>query len=62
MGYPYVPLIYCIIASFIAINILISKPFYAWAGLIIVMAGIPVYIFWKKTISINLESETAAEE
>ena len=62
MGYPYIPLIYCIIASFIAINILISKPFYAWAGLIIVMAGIPVYLFWKRTGNIDIESEITAEE
>ncbi|MDD3013291.1 MAG: amino acid permease [Candidatus Gastranaerophilales bacterium] len=62
IGYPYIPLIYCIIASFIAINILISKPFYAWAGLFIVIAGIPVYIFWKKKDNINIESEIATEE
>jgi APA family basic amino acid/polyamine antiporter len=62
MGYPYIPLIYCVIALFIAINMLILKPFYAWAGLIIVMAGIPVYIFWKRSGSIGIETEIAAEE
>ena len=62
VGYPYIPLIYCIIAIFIALNILISKPLYAWAGLIIVMAGIPVYIFWKRSGNIDIESEIAAEE
>jgi len=44
--YPYIPALYCLMATFIAINLLIYKPVYTWSGLIIVLSGIPVYYIW----------------
>ena len=47
IGYPYSPIIYCILAFIVMINLLIYKPDYSWAGLLIVLTGIPVYFIWK---------------
>jgi APA family basic amino acid/polyamine antiporter len=47
-GYPVVPAVYILLAVFIMIILLIYKPTYTWPGLIIVVAGIPVYYIWKQ--------------
>lgn len=47
-GYPVIPAIYIIAATFIMIILLIYKPSYTWPGLIIVIMGIPVYYLWRK--------------
>lgn len=49
LGYPIVPALYILIASFISIDLLILKPFYTWPGLFLVMLGIPVYYLWQKS-------------
>ncbi|MEI8280519.1 MAG: amino acid permease [Bacteroidota bacterium] len=47
-GYPVIPLLYILLASFICIVLLMYKPDYTWPGLIIVLAGIPVYFIIQK--------------
>ena len=47
-GYPVIPLLYIILASFICIILLIFKPDYTWPGLIIVIIGLPIYYFLQK--------------
>jgi APA family basic amino acid/polyamine antiporter len=47
-GYPVLPLFYIIGAAAIAIDFLIVKD-YAWYGFIIVLTGVPVYLFWQYT-------------
>ncbi len=49
-GYPVIPAIYVIAASFIALNLLISVKTraQAWPGLLIVLMGIPVYFWWRR--------------
>jgi APA family basic amino acid/polyamine antiporter len=46
-GYPVIPGIYILAATFILIILLIYKPIYTWPGLIIVLIGVPVYYLWK---------------
>jgi APA family basic amino acid/polyamine antiporter len=46
-GYPVVPALYIIFATIITIILLRFKE-YSWAGLIIVVIGIPVYFLWNK--------------
>ncbi len=46
-GYPVVPALYVILCAVIMLDLLIVKPIYTWPGLIIVLAGIPVYFLWK---------------
>lgn len=47
-GYPVLPAIYILTAGLIEILLLLYKPAYTWPGLIIVLLGIPVYMFWRK--------------
>ncbi len=45
-GYPFVPALYIVVATTIAIDLLIFKS-YTWYGFIIVLSGVPVYFFWR---------------
>lgn len=47
-GYPFVPALYILMASFICIVLLWAKPIYTWPGLIVVIIGIPVYYYFQK--------------
>ncbi len=46
LGYPFLPLIYIVMASWICVVLLRYKPQYTWPGLGIVLLGIPVYFLW----------------
>lgn len=49
-GYPVIPAVYIILASLVAINMLIYQTDFSLYGLIIILIGVPVYyIFRKKT-------------
>lgn len=43
IAYPYLPVIYILLATFICVNLLIFKPGYTFPGLAIVLLGVPVY-------------------
>ena len=49
-GYPVAPALYIVIASAIAIDLLISPKTRGntWPGLLIVLAGVPVYFVWRR--------------
>ncbi len=47
IGYPVLPALYIVLASWICIVLLRYKPQYTWPGLVIVLLGIPVYLLWK---------------
>jgi APA family basic amino acid/polyamine antiporter len=46
-GYPVLPALYIVMASFICVVLLRYKPQYTWPGLVIVLLGVPVYFLWK---------------
>jgi APA family basic amino acid/polyamine antiporter len=46
-GYPVVPALYILLCAVIMVTLLILKPQYTWPGLILVLAGIPVYFLWR---------------
>ena len=50
VGYPVLPALYILVASFIALDLLISEKTRGntWPGLAIVLAGLPVYFLWKR--------------
>jgi APA family basic amino acid/polyamine antiporter len=48
IGYPYLPILYILLASTICIILLVYKPLYTWPGLFIVILGMPVYFFWTR--------------
>jgi APA family basic amino acid/polyamine antiporter len=47
-GYPVLPVIYILMATWICIVLLRYKPQYTWPGLVLVLLGIPVYLFWSR--------------
>jgi len=47
-GFPVLPAIYIMMASWICVVLLRYKPQYTWPGLILVVLGIPVYLFWSR--------------
>jgi APA family basic amino acid/polyamine antiporter len=48
LGYPVLPGLYILMAAWICIVLLRYKPQYTWPGLVLVLLGIPVYLFWSK--------------
>jgi APA family basic amino acid/polyamine antiporter len=47
LGYPVLPALYIGMAGWICIVLLRYKPQYTWPGLVLVLLGIPVYLFWS---------------
>ncbi|MCI0707512.1 MAG: amino acid permease [Ignavibacteriae bacterium] len=56
-GYPVVPLLFIIVATWFVINTLIEQTTDSLVGLVLLLLGIPFYLYWKK----NLQKETAVE-
>ncbi len=48
LGYPVVPVLYIALCGIIMMGLLIVKPIYSWPSFLIVLAGIPVYLFWRR--------------
>ena len=48
VGYPYIPLLYMLLAGAICVILLIEKPRDTWAGVFIVLLGIPIYFLQKR--------------
>jgi len=47
-GYPVLPALYIALAAWICVVLLRYKPQYTWPGLVLVLLGIPVYLFWSR--------------
>lgn len=47
IGYPVLPGLYIMMASFICVVLLRYKPQYTWPGLILVLLGLPMYFLWR---------------
>ena len=56
LGYPVLPVLYIVMASWICIVLLRYKPQYTWPGLVLVLLGIPVYLFWSRRSASQLHS------
>jgi len=50
-GYPVVPALYLVVASAIMLVLLLFKTETTWPGLVIVLAGVPIYFLWSLTSS-----------
>lgn len=50
-GYPVLPALYILAASFICVCLLLYKQEYSLPGLVIVVFGIPVYFLWRRNLS-----------
>src|SRR5713101_3184300 len=49
MGYPWLPAIYVLIGTAWTLNTIITRPKEALAGTIIVLIGVPGYVYWKRS-------------
>ena len=47
-GYPLTPLFFVGMSAWFVVNTFIEKPAQAWAGMLFLALGIPVYLFWKR--------------
>ncbi|MFB3916416.1 MAG: APC family permease [Terriglobales bacterium] len=47
--YPWLPILYVVMAGFICLSLLRYKPQYTWPGLAIVLLGVPVYLLTRPT-------------
>jgi basic amino acid/polyamine antiporter, APA family len=48
VGYPWVPMLFVLASTWFLINILFEKPRESGLGVLIVLLGVPVYLFWKR--------------
>ncbi len=44
-GYPVVPILFLLVAGFLLINTMITAPFQAFTGIILILIGLPVYYY-----------------
>ena len=47
-GYPVIPALYIVVASAILLVLLLYKTQTSWPGLLIVLAGVPIYFLWSR--------------
>lgn len=50
IGFPLLPAAYILAAGTIEVLLLVYKPSYTWPGLIIVLMGVPVYVWRKRSV------------
>ncbi|HMC28304.1 MAG TPA: amino acid transporter, partial [Verrucomicrobiae bacterium] len=48
LGYPVVPVIYILIALLLVIDLAYLTPTTSGIGYLLVLAGIPVYLIWRR--------------
>jgi APA family basic amino acid/polyamine antiporter len=58
LGYPILPALYIVMATWICIVLLRYKPQYTWPGLALVVLGIPVYLFWSRHSASHTQHES----
>ncbi|MGH7915163.1 MAG: APC family permease [Candidatus Binataceae bacterium] len=60
-GYPWLPAAYIVAAVALMADLLVVKPRYTWGGLLIVLSGVPVYMFLhRRAIRAAAESARSA--
>ena len=58
LGYPFLPGLYIVLAGWICIVLLRYKPQYTWPGMVLVLLGIPVYLFWSRRSGNQAQAES----
>jgi APA family basic amino acid/polyamine antiporter len=48
-GYPWVPALYVLVSGAWALNTLFKRPLESFGGTLIVLLGVPGYLYWKRT-------------
>jgi APA family basic amino acid/polyamine antiporter len=60
LGYPFVPLIYILIATLLILDLVWLAPSTSGIGFLIVLTGFPVYLIWRRRAALRpaIETET----
>ena len=53
-GYPYTTLIFVAFYLWIALKVLVEKPYESILGVAITLSGIPFYVYWRKKKGVNI--------
>ncbi|MEP7195299.1 MAG: amino acid permease [Saprospiraceae bacterium] len=53
MFYPYLPILYILLAAAFCLNLIINKPEFCVPSLFIVLLGVPVYYIWRRVYRVN---------
>ena len=48
VGYPVVPIVFIVVAAWLTLNTLTATPRQAFAGLGIILLGLPIYLYWDR--------------
>jgi APA family basic amino acid/polyamine antiporter len=52
-GYPVVPLVFILINVIVFLNSIYSQPRESFVGLLIILAGVPAFLYWKRKIRLT---------
>ena len=47
-GYPFVPLVFVLVAAWLIINTLFSKPVESMTGIVLMAVGFPLYLYFRR--------------
>jgi c-di-AMP phosphodiesterase-like protein len=50
-GYPYVPIAFIVVATWFVVNTLIMQTADSLVGLLLLLVGIPFYLYWKRQMN-----------
>ena len=55
-GYPWIPGLYVLITAAWTLNIIVTRPTQALAGTLIILLGIPGYLYWKRAARVRKQA------
>ena len=47
-GYPWVPVLFVLASMLLLVNTLVEKPVESVIGLLLMAAGVPAYLWWRR--------------
>jgi basic amino acid/polyamine antiporter, APA family len=50
LGYPLVPLLFVLVSAWLVVNTLIEKRVESVTGLALILAGLPLYLYFRKAV------------
>ncbi len=63
IGYPLMPLVFVLVATWLVINTLVNKPVESVVGLVLMALGLPLYFYFRlRQRSVIKEAEVSAEQ
>jgi APA family basic amino acid/polyamine antiporter len=50
-GYPYVPILFVVVATWFVVNTLVMQPADSFVGILLLLVGIPFYLYYKRQLN-----------